>query len=212
MAYTPINWQTGDTITAAKLNRCDNGWGVESTQLFSETVTTVDAGQGFAAGQLQYEPQGELPSEAVVTFDGTSYTVERNERGGYGDAGVSGPDFTNYPFHIAVFNGITLYTATAGTHAVALAAEVVVTSDGFSAAVNAVIGDDRSPFLCVHGETTADEMYEAKEAMRLLYFEAGYDTYIVRSLVDDPNITFYPEDSSVTAQFDNDGIFEVAIN
>lgn len=212
MAYTPINWQTGDTITADKLNRCDNGWGVESTQLFSETVTTTDTGQGFAAGQLEYEFQGEPPSEAVITFDGTSYTVERNERGGYGDAGASGPDFTNYPFHIAVFNGTQIYTATAGTYTVALTAETVVTSNGFNAAVNAVVGDDRSPFLCVHGETTSDEVHEAYEAMRLLYFMAGDSTYIVRSLADYPSVTFYPEDSSVTAKFDNDDIFEVVIS
>ena len=42
MSYTPINWQTGDIITAEKMNKMDNGWSVESSsqQLFSETVTT----------------------------------------------------------------------------------------------------------------------------------------------------------------------------
>ena len=27
MAYEPINWQAGDIITSARLNRMDKGWG-----------------------------------------------------------------------------------------------------------------------------------------------------------------------------------------
>ena len=74
MAYTPINWQTGDTITAAKLNRCDNGWGYESTEILSETVTTADTySGGYGVGELAYSQFINSPT-IVVTFDGTDYT------------------------------------------------------------------------------------------------------------------------------------------
>lgn len=41
MIYTPINWQNGDTITAEKMNKMDNGWGIGEVELFSETVTLI---------------------------------------------------------------------------------------------------------------------------------------------------------------------------
>ena len=107
MAYTPINWQTGDTITADKLNRCDNGWRVESTQLFSETVTT-EAGEYGNEGMLTYSSQVSSPT-ITVTFDGTNYQCSVVKMGeGYGYGGVSSGweyDFTTYPFAFVFSNG-----------------------------------------------------------------------------------------------------------
>ena len=83
MAYTPINWQTGDTITAEKMNKMDNGWGVQNTQLFSESVTTsVYEGMSFATGTFSYSAL--ISDESVVvTFNGTDYTVARGGEDGY---------------------------------------------------------------------------------------------------------------------------------
>lgn len=138
MAYTPINWQTGDTITAEKLNKMDNGWSVESTQLFSETVTTADTGQGFAMGQIQYVFEGTRPPEVTIMFDGTAYTCAINAQNGYGELGGSGPVFTNYPFYIAPsYNGTNVVTSTAGTYAVAMSTQSVEVSSDFSTATAA---------------------------------------------------------------------------
>lgn len=146
MTYTPINWQTGDTITADKLNRCDNGWAVESLQLFSETVTTADTGQGYATGQLAYVFQEEPPAEAVVTFDGTDYECERDSQYGYGGRS----DFSTYPFYISPTTSRTkIDTETAGTHTVALGAQAVEVSAAFGEAVSSCIELPFIPYLPV---------------------------------------------------------------
>ena len=94
MAYTPINWQTGDTITAEKMNKMDNGWGVQNTQLFSESVTTTAQG-GMNGGVLSYSTLIDSAS-IVVSFNGTDYTCSRIEVFGqyfYGGFSESGPVF-----------------------------------------------------------------------------------------------------------------------
>ena len=120
MSYTPINWQNGDTITAEKMNKMDNGWSVGETQILSETVTTTIGDFPFANGSLAYAEQI-TDSSIIVVFDGTSYTVARNEYG-YGEAGSSGPVFTNYPFFIISNNGNAIYTENAGTYTIAISA------------------------------------------------------------------------------------------
>lgn len=185
MAYTPINWQTGDTITAEKLNRCDNGWAVENTQLFSETVTTADQ-DGMNMGTLAYGSQIDAPT-LVVTFDGTTYTCDMIDNGDgscvYGGVGEEGPDFTDYPF--AILSDVStggsnfIYTETAGTHTIAVVSDSVVVSDNFSSAVNACVDASALPMRCIHGVTTYDEMLSAKEAGRLLYFYAGSNMHII---------------------------------
>ena len=163
MTYTPINWQTGDTITAEKMNKMDNGWSVDSTQLFSETVTTTDTGQGYATGQLVYVFQQEPPAEAVVTFDGTDYVCERDSQYGYGGSN----DFSTYPFYISPAPSQTdIYTAVAGTHTVALGVQGVVVSAAFGEAVNSCVESPSIPYLpvsVVDGATdkTWDEIYDS---------------------------------------------------
>ena len=137
MAYTPINWQTGDTITADKLNCCDNGWGVSSSQLFSETVTTADQG-GLNQGELAYSFNIDAAT-ITVTFDGTDYTCSRVDAFGshyYGGFTESGPDFTYYPFVLLSRNGNnSIYTETAGSYMIAAEAAIIEKSDNFSKAV-----------------------------------------------------------------------------
>ena len=166
MAYTPINWQTGDTITAEKLNRCDNGWGVSSSQLFSETVTTTDTGQGYAEGTFSYVFQSEPPSMAVVEFDGADYTCERDSQYGYGVIDDSAPDFTTYPFYIEPTQSATnLYTQTAGTYTVSVGIATVDVSDVFAAAVKLASGT----FAAVVGVTAWVSVFDAMSSGKLVY-------------------------------------------
>ena len=180
MAYTPINWQTGDTITAEKMNKMDNGWGVQNTQLFSETVTTVDTGQGFSAGALTYSTLISA-STLVVTLNGTDYICPRIDSGGsYFYGGFDGaPDFTDYPFIIYSTSGLNqLITQTAGTYTVSAKVDDLEVSDQFVTAVkkaNPVI----APMLCVDGATTFDEMQQAREDNRLLYFYSYGDCHFI---------------------------------
>jgi len=138
MAYTPINWQTGDTITAAELNKMDNGWGIQSVQLFSETVTTASSGQ-FVSGRLTYSTLIDADT-LEVAFNGTTYVCQRNilpDGYVYGGVSETGLDFTNYPFALLSNNlGNILFTETAGTYTISASASVLQTSDNFQLAVS----------------------------------------------------------------------------
>lgn len=184
MTYTPINWQTGDTITAAGMNRMDNGWGVQSSQLFSETVTTTEVDGGVIMGTLVYASTIDADT-ITVTFDGTDYECERLDAFSeyfYGGFGESGPDFTDYPFALESNphgGPVNIYTGTAGTHTVAVTiGQSMEVSDDFSAAVNAVAP---LPFRCIAGETTYSDMAAARGAGRLLYFYSDTNMHIVNT-------------------------------
>lgn len=218
MAYTPINWQIGDTITAEKLNRCDNGWSVGTSELFSETVTTVDEGDGTLA-MLEYSGVIDAPT-LTVTFDGVDYAcsvIEGDSEYYYGGFSEFGPDFTDYPFTIVsdkfgYYNGI--FTETEGTYTVAAGSSDIEVSAGFSAAVAKVTGGVLPPMLCVSGVTSADDMTAAINSSRMMYFYFNGGCFIVAALIDNPGqplgIAFIPEDELVLAKFDNDGIFTVS--
>ena len=192
MAYTPINWQTGDTITADKLNRCDNGWAVESAQLFSETVTTVDQG-GMYSAELAYS---QLIDDDTITvaFDGTEYVCPRIDLYGecfYGGFGETGPDFTDYPFAIESNDDIsTVYTETAGTHTIAAVGNAIATSSDFSVAVGKCL-----PILKVElGKTTFQEVEDAVIDGLFVY---GWDDdngrmfYALNTFTDSENSEYY---------------------
>ena len=130
MAYTPINWQTGQTITAEKLNKMDNGWSVESSQILSETVTTAAVPPfGRDMGEFDYNTQITADT-IIVTFDGTPYTCTAVIEDGtyyYGDA-----DLISTPFFIwASDEGNFLRTPSAGTYTVAISASSVEISSDF---------------------------------------------------------------------------------
>lgn len=170
MAYTPINWQTGDTITAEKLNKMDNGWGIESTPLFSETVTTVAGNLGNSA-KLAYS-DWIRDDTIIINFDGTDYTCEKirinGNIWGYGGAGAEALDFTEYPFALTSVrnSGSTLYTETAGTHTISASTASIETSSSFDSAV--VLG---GVFEVVQGTTTFQEACDA--------FKSGKHVYVV---------------------------------
>ena len=209
MAYTPINWQTGDVITAEKLNKMDNGWSVESTQLFSETVTTVDTGDGYATGQLAYVFQQEPPAEVVVTFDGTDYVCERDMDFGYG--GYDG--FSTYPFYIAYrTNRTDIYTEAAGTYTVTLATSETEVSANFRSAVDVCVSGSTLPMKCIPNVTTYDEMQAASAAERLLYFYYHESFHLVIAFNNEASptaVTAYPAGVTnvETYGFDDDMVF-----
>lgn len=138
----------------------DRGWGYESTQLFSETVTTEDMG-GVNYGSLTYASLIDSPA-VIVTFDGTSYTCVATENEGtylYGaPMGEQGPDFSDFPFLLeSTTDGNNLYIETAGTHTIAAVGNVIVTSADFSAAVGKCL-----PILKVElGKTTFQKVENA---------------------------------------------------
>ena len=219
MAYTPINWQTGDTITAAKLNRCDNGWAVESSSqtYFTETVTTVDE-DGTAWGDFSYSTYI-VAETTTVTFDGTDYVCTRqddNATSVYGGYSEGAFDFTDYPFAFFSEQGANyIATSTGGTHTVSVAgtSSSIETSPAFETAVSSVVDTSTMPMLCVSGVTTWADMARAYDAGRILFFRpyAGTRNTCFVTGFTNSGATFIPELSGVTATFDN-GVFTVIIS
>lgn len=216
MTYTPINWQTGDTITAEKMNKMDNGWGISETQLFSETVTTT-AGQYGNEGSLSYAGQV-TADEVTVTFDGTEYQcpliIVNGDGRGYG--GVTSTweyELDTYPFAL-VFSesdGNVIATKTAGSHSVSVSNGIVETSGNFNAAVESVVDTNAIPLRCVSGETTEDEMSTAFYTdNRPLYFFADSTCFYITKVATN-NISFVPTSNRVTASFSNN-VFTVTIS
>lgn len=193
MAYEPINWQTGDTITAEKLNKMDPGWGMQGTQLFSETVTTADDGMGNNFGAFTYTSL--ISADTItVTFDGVGYTcprIDAFEQHYYGGFTGEEFDYSDYPFAIISdgSEGNFISTENAGTYTVVADMQGVEVSENFSSAVNACVGSG-VPMRCIPEVTTYDEMLFAKESGRLLYFYAGNTMHI---------ITYFLEAESETA-------------
>jgi hypothetical protein len=168
MSYTPIGWQTGDTITAEKLNKMDNGWSVETaTQtLCNDTITSVDDG-GMYVSQLSVESI--TADSIVVTFDGSTYQCDKDGDGGYGDS----VDFTfaTYPFRIESDGFIV--TETGGSHTVKVEA-VTTTTEASSSFLDAVAF--ASPVMrIILKKTTWQQARDAMAAGRLAYYVATVD-------------------------------------
>ena len=182
MSYTPINWQTGDTITAEKLNKMDNGWSIENTQLFSETVTTVAQEWGNDA-QFSYDQF--INSDVItVTFNGTDYECSRLDFGGgyfgYGGMTETDPDFSQYPFAIGSYDSgyNFIYTQSVGTYSVAVSAMSAVVSSDFEKAV--VVAEPAHDFELIPGTTTWQEACNALLAGKNVYlFTGGYKALIL---------------------------------
>lgn len=219
MSYTPINWQTGDTITAGKMNKMDNGWGVQNTQFFSETVTTVAGDYGNEA-YLTYSTPITADSITVV-FNGNSYTcaaISMTTGTGYGGVDSSwNYDFSEYPFAI-VSRGGTNYFATqnAGTYTVSATGDVMEVSDSFKAAVSSSFSSP-PPLECIAGETTYDEMVAARQSGRLMYFYVNGICHFVSSFVNDTSptaVTAVPEGVAnvETFGFEEDGDGNLILN
>ena len=221
MAYEPINWQTGDIITSARLNRMDRGWDVVKTELFSETVITADAGHGAPEAQLVYSNIINANSLTVV-LDGAEYVcpcIDLDDKhydgqycyGGF-DLNRKSPDFTTYPFFIwSTASMNMLFTETAGEHTVAVAVSSFQTSTDFDSAVSSVFGTSPIPFRCISGQTKYSAMMNAQNAGRLMYFQYKQKTYFIHRILDttETAVEFFPEDTVVRIKFVND-VFTVS--
>lgn len=115
MSYTPINWQTGDTITAEKMNKMDNGWGASAatkTTICQETIEATGGGPAF--GIFTYA--NEITSQnVIITLNGVEYECQYDTSiPGYGGISLVDP-----PFAIVCYGGQNkLVVSTAGTYSV----------------------------------------------------------------------------------------------
>lgn len=167
MSYTPINWQTGDTITAEKMNKMDNGWSVSSgvTTLCDETVIPdIIEDDGVYGAELSISSI--TAPTITVTYDNTPYQCARDVQGGYGDE----PDgtFSDYPFRI--WDDGYIITQTGGAHTVKIEAVVtsVETSPQFA---EAVANAYNSPLFQITLEkTTWQEAYDAMASGKIAYY------------------------------------------
>lgn len=218
MAYTPINWQTGDTITAEKLNRCDNGWSYtpgSSTEICDESVTTADDGHGSYAGQLSVNSI--TADTLLVVFDGDSYTCPNNGVGSYGapfDEQIDAFDWNTYPF--IIYDDGYVVTQVVGIHTFVISVigtPTIETSEQFKAAVGSVVDTSTMPMECVSGVTTLEDMRRAYDAGRFMFFRPRERIRQIRYVTDFTSsaVTFIPADPNVTATFDN-GVFTVNIS
>lgn len=162
MSYTPIGWQTGDTITAEKLNKMDNGWSVETaTQtLCNDTITSVDDG-GMYVSQLSATSITAV--SIVVTFDGSTYQCDKDGDGGYGDSVEF--TFATYPFRIES-DGFII-TETGGSHTVKVEADV--TTYDASTAFTGVVNSIGPVFRAYANATTWQEVHDAVKAGEIVY-------------------------------------------
>ena len=175
MAYTPINWQTGDTITAEKLNRCDNGWAVTSSTVtyFDGSVTAPDGSSYVSLSSVTGDFSS--ASEITATLNGVAYNLTGFDDGGFWTFGAPYDDFSTYAFSISFSPDATVpdfMAEEAGTYTLKIeaAATTIETSNNFEAAVNSVIDLGQLPFQCVDGVTSVDDANAAKGSGRLLYF------------------------------------------
>lgn len=207
MAYTPINWQTGDTITAEKMNKMDNGWSVSSAVLTSESVTT-EAGFEGTYGTLAYTTP--ITADTItVTLDGTPYVCDVLIDGSdyiYGDI-----DLVTKPFYIvsnSEENG--LGTAEAGTYSLEISESSIEVSSQFVSAVNASIPELIPPFKLVEGETTLSEYNDAKAQGRFCYLWDGGSQYVVNRIeipsASKTPLTVYPTPPAGNYAFDANDI------
>ena len=208
MSYTPINWQNGDTITAEKMNKMDNGWSVNSTSVtcFEGNITTT-------AGELEkaFSPTVDFSdaSEIIVTLNDTTYDLTGFDDGGWWTWGAPYGDFSEYSFSISTYNGSYLFISqAAGTYAIKIEslAKTTELSADFKAAVESA--SPPQTFLCVNGITTIDEAVAAKNSNKLLFFwTENSGCFFINDF--DSQCVIYPESETVSAYFNRDGTFIV---
>lgn len=160
MSYETHTWESGETITAEKLNHIEDGIaeccsggdvGYECTSewvtLTDESVTTV-ADEDSYEGNLAYSTP--ITADTIkVTFDSVEYICNRRstpnnncEYGALWDDATESYDFSEFPFKVnSLSRGNLLVTETAGTYSVKIEAveESVETSDCFKKAVKSVV-------------------------------------------------------------------------
>lgn len=150
MAYEKQTWQTGDVITAPKLNHMEDGiesapgYRIESQELviIPEQTVTTEENYGSIGGELTVaDGIEEAPETLTVTFNGQIYECQNNDMS-YGapwddslNDGNGGIDWSEYPFFISLIDAV-IETESAGTYTVSATTvtENVIVSEGFQKA------------------------------------------------------------------------------
>lgn len=219
MAYTPIGWQTGDTITAEKLNKMDNGWSVGATEkvLFDGTVTTSES-SGHNTGNISTE-SAIAADTIIVTFNGTRYECPNiSGSGGYEYGAVYGEvmDFSIFPFNIYAGNdSVEVITENAGTYPLKIEAtgKTVDISDDFKEAVAESVG--AKILRCIEGTTNITDVQNFFNNGGIVYFTApdtagGTDKHLYFINTPGNPCTIFPESTTLTAIFSrDDGSFNI---
>lgn len=207
MAYTPTNWQTGDVVTAERLNKLENG--VTSAQVYTESETVRFSGEVTALAQGGVNSAEidcnllDAPEQITVVFDGTEYTVDKvvgDDGAVYGIIENDMPSFSQYPFCIYADTATPramLVTETASTHQVVIKTVTRTINSELQAAL---------PFRAVVGTTTLAELEEAWGSGRLVYYiKDGGTIYFLLSHINSEIVT-YPDVSEFI--IDEDGVLQ----
>lgn len=201
MAYTKTTWNTGDVITAEKLNHMEDG--ITSAQVYTESEQMRFSGSvateernGMYGAEIDCDLSDE-PQRIAVTFDGTEYTCERVAFGNdsvYGGFSSNAPDFSEYPFFIIADNHSFIQTEAGGTH------QVEITS--IVKSVNEDLADLIPVMQLVSGVTNSADALAAFNAGKLLYFTYNSGFYVVTG-IDQTNHKFIttPSDGTVSCNF-----------
>lgn len=183
MTYTPINWQTGDVITANKMNKMDNGWGSQIKTVVNETFT-AENGESYYQTELVYNKTIDAPVITVV-FDNEEYTCELSIENGtnfYG-AEFSGetPDFSVYPFTLISPPGYSnvVLTETGGSHTIVVKYPSIETSSNFNKAIE--VGSPLKKIIL--SEYTWQEVHDLVEAGNIVYYVNKTDSLTVNVYV-----------------------------
>lgn len=174
---------SGGGVTPEIMAQIENAqWKTESSeQLFSETVTTVDADDiGLNIGT--FTDSTELNSDVlIVTFDGVEYVCPKNFDGSKNTYGAIFDefdwtyDFSTYPFQIYSYvdgtGGIVnqIVTETAGEHTVSVVGENITYNSSFADGVK------KNSTLIVHFSNIAEGITSDKTVPEIIQaFNNGY--------------------------------------
>ena len=172
MGYTKTNWQTGDIITAEKLNKLENGvvnasgFEVSFVTLTEENITSSNLVDDIYGAAMTYSSW--ITADAItVTFDGTDYVcskvIDTTKQTAYG--GIDAESTPNFPFGIMSENGENMVvTETEGEHSIKIVIPNVVTTSDFDMGVNAAVMKEQPLIVtCSYSEgsgVSIDATYE----------------------------------------------------
>ena len=203
MSYEPTNWQTGEIITAERLNHIENG--ITSAQVYTESetvrfsgeVTTAESG-GYYTAELSCD-LSDRPDEVIVTFQGQEYSCPKSYEDGYEVYGSG--DYSEYPFAIYPDGSYTfIYTETAGTYQVEIKA--------INKTVSQELADAFPVMQLISGVTYSDDALAAFNAGKLLYFyytdtsDGSRTCYMVTGInTSIKRFTFVPENNKLACSY-----------
>ena len=142
MTYTKTNWQSGDIITSAKLNKIEDALGnVLGVRQETHYTVTFTGEPSYNNKWYEYSVEGgslpaipfPYPETISIIFDGVPYTVPQAQHSGldigrdYGAdySSSNGYDFTNFPFNIWAENSYVIHVPDQNEHTI----EIVESSE-----------------------------------------------------------------------------------